>query len=336
MMNELIKGEDRYRILLDRITDGFIALDKSFRYIYANHRIGELVNRDPQSLIGKNVWEEFPEAVGSYTYHAFNTAMNEQRFISNVDYFAPLDLWQENYIYPSVDGLSVFIKDISERKKLERELMEQERKQHLQIIASALEAQEKERTEIAQELHDNVNQIVTGTKLIMALLKDNPEKVPEMIPLCIDNLEKIIFENRKIAHELMTPHFTEVNLEDELHGLFNSMLDIKGTKTLFDLSGFDESLLSQQIKLTIYRIAQEQCININKHAKATRVTVSLTIADDCAKMIIADNGKGMSDTKSNGIGFKSMEARLRIVNGKMETGSTPGEGFKLYIKIPLA
>ena len=76
-----------------------------------------MVHRDPVSLIGKNVWEEFPDVVGSSTYKAFQTAMKEQRFISNVDFYAPLNLWQENYIYPSPEGLSVFIKDISERKK---------------------------------------------------------------------------------------------------------------------------------------------------------------------------------------------------------------------------
>ncbi|MEO8406589.1 MAG: PAS domain-containing protein, partial [Chitinophagaceae bacterium] len=51
--------------IFERITDGFIALDKNFNYTYANKRIGEITHRDPASLIGKNVWEEFPDAVGS-------------------------------------------------------------------------------------------------------------------------------------------------------------------------------------------------------------------------------------------------------------------------------
>lgn len=108
--------------ILERITDGFIALDKDFRYIYANKKIGEISNRDSASLIGKYVWDEFPEAVGSSTYHAFYEAMKEQKYILNVDYFTPLDLWQENHIYPSPEGISVFVRDISVQKRGERKL----------------------------------------------------------------------------------------------------------------------------------------------------------------------------------------------------------------------
>ena len=108
--------------IFERITDGFIALDRNFNYTYVNKKAGALLHRDPVSLIGKNIWEEFPAAVGSETYHAFINAMTEQTHISNTDYYAPLDLWQANHIYPSPNGLSVFIRDISEQKKAEMEV----------------------------------------------------------------------------------------------------------------------------------------------------------------------------------------------------------------------
>jgi len=105
--------------ILERITDGFIALDQNFCYTYANKQIGELLGWTPDSLIGKNVWDLFPEAIGSDTYKAFYKAMAEQLYYCHEDYYAPLNLWQENHIYPSPEGLSVFIRDISERKKAE-------------------------------------------------------------------------------------------------------------------------------------------------------------------------------------------------------------------------
>jgi len=108
--------------IFERITDGFIALDKDFRYTYVNKKAGELTHRDPASLIGKSIWHEFPMAIGSSTYHAFNKAMTEQEFVNNTDYYAPFDLWQSNFIYPSANGLSIFIRDISEQKKAETEI----------------------------------------------------------------------------------------------------------------------------------------------------------------------------------------------------------------------
>lgn len=119
---KLIESEERYRILVERISDGFIALDKEWRYTYANKKIGEMTHRDPQSLIGKYIWQEFPDAVGTETYRAFVKAMEEQQYVLNIDHYPPLSLWQENHIYPSPDGLSVFIRDITHSKRSEQEL----------------------------------------------------------------------------------------------------------------------------------------------------------------------------------------------------------------------
>ncbi|MEI9944298.1 MAG: PAS domain S-box protein [Chitinophagaceae bacterium] len=134
---ELVKQVDdktkELKEIFERVTDGFIALDKNFNYTYANKRISQLTHRDPVALIGKNIWNEFPEAMGSSTYHAFNKAMKEQQYVCNTDYFEPLDLWQENHIYPSPEGLSVFIRDISKQKKNEM-LLERSEKRFRAII----------------------------------------------------------------------------------------------------------------------------------------------------------------------------------------------------------
>ena len=108
--------------IFDRITDGFIALDNEFRYTYLNKKAADLVQRDAATLVGKSVWEEFPMTVGSETYKAFHKAMTNQEFVFNTDYYPPLDLWQSNFIYPSPNGLSIFIRDISAEKKAETEI----------------------------------------------------------------------------------------------------------------------------------------------------------------------------------------------------------------------
>ena len=110
--------------VFERITDGFIVLDKDLRYTYANNKIGEMIGRTPASLIGKLIWEEFPDAVGSATFMAFQKALDEQRYVTNVDYYPPLDLWQENHIYPGPEGLSIFIRDITGQKRSERKIRE--------------------------------------------------------------------------------------------------------------------------------------------------------------------------------------------------------------------
>ncbi|MDB5004561.1 MAG: hypothetical protein JWQ34_2786 [Mucilaginibacter sp.] len=120
---ELRTKNEQIENILESITDGFIALDKDFCYTYANKRIGDMLSRAPEELIGKYIWTEFPVAVNSSTYKAFNKAATKKQYVCNEDYYGPLDLWQENHIYPSAGGgLSVFIRDISARKKAEHQI----------------------------------------------------------------------------------------------------------------------------------------------------------------------------------------------------------------------
>jgi PAS domain S-box-containing protein len=125
--------------VFDRMSDAVIAFDKDLRYTYLNQKAAEMIKKDPAAIIGKNVWEVFPDAVGSPTYEAFNKAMSEQHYVTNIDYYEPLNLWQENHIYPSADGLSLFIRDISERKKVEQEFEKSVETRRL-IMNSALDA----------------------------------------------------------------------------------------------------------------------------------------------------------------------------------------------------
>jgi|GEM_PF-5253367 len=118
-----VKSLQHYETMLDRISDGLLSLDTDLRYTFANKRIGEITGKDPESLIGRYIWDVFPEVVNSATYHAIQRAIAEQKYCCITDYFAPLDLWQENHIYPTSTGLSIFVRDVSEQKRSELELI---------------------------------------------------------------------------------------------------------------------------------------------------------------------------------------------------------------------
>jgi len=115
---EAVIGKKNKQIeeLLNNITDGFIALDDKLCYTYANKKICEMIGLSPESLIGKNIWAVFPDAIGTPTYNAIQTAVEEKRYVCNEDRYEPLNLWQENRIYPSDEGVSIFIRDITQRK----------------------------------------------------------------------------------------------------------------------------------------------------------------------------------------------------------------------------
>ena len=126
LKEELIRSNRELNSVFDYITDAVICLNSNWCYTYANKQAGILINKDPESLIGKMVWDLFPEAIGSETYHALHKAMEEKVYAHNVDYFAPLDLWQENHVYPTDKGIYVFIRNITLEKKAEEKIKESE------------------------------------------------------------------------------------------------------------------------------------------------------------------------------------------------------------------
>lgn len=120
--NEAGRKSTQMEELLASITDGFIAADSEQRYTYVNKRLGEMVGMRPDEMIGQRIWDLFPDAVGSVTYHSIQEALQEKRYVFSEDYYAPLDLWQENRIYPTADGFSMFVHDITGRKKADEQL----------------------------------------------------------------------------------------------------------------------------------------------------------------------------------------------------------------------
>lgn len=109
--------------VFDRIHDGIVALDNDWHYTYVNQRAANMLQRqNPQQLIGKNIWQEFPDGIGEPFHQAYLKAVATQSPITFEQYYSPWDLWFENRVYPSKSGLTIYFTEITERKKNEEKL----------------------------------------------------------------------------------------------------------------------------------------------------------------------------------------------------------------------
>ena len=125
-ISESKKNERVLSELYERVSDGFIAIDRNWIYTYVNKRAGEILGKDPAWLIGKHMWTEFPQEETNPFYIAYHQAMESQEMINLEEYVEAYGRWFQNLIYPAADGLSVFFRDITDSKENEKKIRESE------------------------------------------------------------------------------------------------------------------------------------------------------------------------------------------------------------------
>lgn len=248
--------------------------------------------------------------------------------------------WSNYNIHPVRDEKGNLLKffsiqsDITELKNIQEEIVAQRLLHQRKIALATLAAQEEKQSEIGRELHDNINQVLAVAKLYLNPVlkakgdnKKNAELVNENIQLAIDEI-------RKLSHRLVAPPFKEKNIREIFEMLVKNMQGAAITR--LNISKLKEENFTNDMKLALYRIAQEQFTNINKHSKASNVNLHLSGDGNQVKMIIEDDGTGfdMAQVK-NGIGINNIYNRAESVNGRAEIISAPGKGCKLNVTIPV-
>ncbi|QIB74090.1 PAS domain S-box protein [Halogeometricum borinquense] len=111
---------------LERISDAVFAVDPDFHFTYLNSKATELLDRDADELIGETIWDEFPDAIGSTFQEQYERAFEEKEPVTFTEYYTPLDKWFEVSAYPSETGLTVYFRDVTDRRKREERLERQQ------------------------------------------------------------------------------------------------------------------------------------------------------------------------------------------------------------------
>jgi len=114
----------RLATTLESISDGFFSLDRQFRVTFVNETGAKAIEQTRETMLGRVLWHVFPEAVGSEFQHTYQRAMGERVTATVEAFYPPLNAWFEARAYPSEDGISVFFKDITDRRRIEQTLRE--------------------------------------------------------------------------------------------------------------------------------------------------------------------------------------------------------------------
>lgn len=229
------------------------------------------------------------------------------------------------------------IVDITNLRNLQTGYYEQKLQHKRALAASIIMAQEVERTRWAQELHDNVCQILSVANMYAIDIAEHPENVKILGPQLKKLLSESISEIRQLSAAIRTPAFDQETLAEAILKLSANINRLSPLNFIVVLDKFYEEALDNDRKLMIYRVVQEQVNNIVKYAEARSVQVSLdNTSTNQVQINVRDDGKGFDPERAmTGIGLKNIRSRLQVYNGRLEIQSTPGNGCTLEASFPM-
>lgn len=228
------------------------------------------------------------------------------------------------------------MQDVTEERRLQSEVLETERRKKQEMIIATLEAQERERKEISDELHDNVNQLLASALLFLKIVHKQPGDSNGYVGQSIDYINSAVEEIRNLSHTL-NPGILKHN---GLCAALNEMatgLNIPGRfEVRFETEQVDEARLPKELQLTLYRIVQENMNNVLKYAEASSVSISLSMHNEMLLLQIEDNGKGFDlEAAARGLGILNIYNRAESFGGKARIITSPGNGCLLNVEIPV-
>lgn len=206
-----------------------------------------------------------------------------------------------------------------------------------ELLQIAIQSEEKERSRIGKELHDDVGALLTTTKLYLSQIspKASPEKLAATTEKMYELFERMIQGVRSISQDLRPAILERLGLVEAVKSLVVTVNDLQVARVTFRNTA--SRIVSKENELNVYRILQELLNNTLKHASATYISIVFTNETSYFTIVYQDDGVGFDEStvqQKKGIGLKNIESRLSALSGKSYYEKV-AKGIKLIIQIPI-
>ncbi|MFK3790615.1 MULTISPECIES: sensor histidine kinase [Pseudomonas] len=215
--------------------------------------------------------------------------------------------------------------------------LEQTRADNAQLTRALLAVQERERTQLAQTLHDDLGQYLAGIRAqacLLRLVAGEPATVAQTAELLERNCQQLQQGFRALVQDLYPLVLQHVSLPAALQMLVSQWQDNQGIACQLKL-GEDLPTLSATDQTQLYRLLQEALTNVARHASASQVRICLQRRGRGLRLWVRDNGRGACQPQRPGVGLHSMAERARSLGGELRVFSRPGAGWALALNMPL-
>lgn len=339
--NELRKSEANYRLIFQKSALGqLICTQKDLHIIKVNEAALELYGYEEAEFLQLDIRElRLPSDRASLkdkVEEALHSEKPAKYIITHVKKNGQLliiEISGAKMDYDSEPCFLISLNDCTHRVHLEQEIKDLRLMAQRNIMMATLDGQERQREQIGKELHDNINQVLATVRLLLNLLRtEDTAKAQIIIAKSKESVNYCIEEIRRLSHSLTPPSLQEISLKEAIEGLINEIPFVHGERVELEITGLDEKILSDGLKVTLYRIIQEQMNNILKYASGTLVQVCLTQNQSNLILLVQDNGQGFDvKAKRKGIGLANIIGRAELYNGQAIIESSPGAGCRVRV-----
>lgn len=346
--------------ILESIGDGFFAVDKSWTINYWNREAEKLLGVTKKQALGNNLWDVFDHMAKSTSYSKYLEAIDTNQVIHFVDYYPSLHKWYEVSAYPSVDGLSVFFKDITERKIYDIQVRELNEVLRTKVKELAVSNRELEQFAYvaSHDLQEPLRMISSFLTQLQRKYDDQLDaKAHQYIHFAVDGAKRM----RQIILDLLD--FSRVGRGDSekelvnLNEVINEILilfrkNIEDTKALFVISDLPSINVPNA---SIRQLLQNLVSNAMKYQSPENsplIEIGFTEKPDYWEFWVKDNGIGISSdyfekifiifqrlhTKDQysgtGMGLAICRKIVENIGGKLWVESEEEKGSTFYFTIP--